>query len=443
VTSARRPVLATFSHAKRRHAAFYSGFLEQVQELYFQGGESAAAALAKYDLDAQNVSDGIAWAVKRWPRDREAARVCSAFMGGGMHVLDFRLSNQERVHLLRAAVEAARSLGDLHAQGVHLGNLGLAYASLGQLDEALECHEQALRIDVQTGRHRGRAASRMNMASVHYRRGDFAGAIAGYEASVDEFRALGLRRGEAEALGNLGLIYTDLLRIDDAERVLREQLRISREEGDRVGAANALGCLGVLCDLRQDYPSAVELYEESLRESRAIGDLGGQAVRLGNLGLAYEHLGDRPRALDLFHEQLRIARQTGSRDVEGDALANLASVHDHAGEHERALVLYQQSIAAARETGDVHGQAIRIYNRSVTLARVSGPGAAAEAATPALVLLEMLGSPHAGKVTTRIALWRIAYLGRMLAHGDVDAAFYTAGPMPAFVDGRIDFHGRI
>ncbi|HEU4885115.1 MAG TPA: tetratricopeptide repeat protein [Longimicrobium sp.] len=429
-----RDLLATLSQAKQRHAAYYSIVLQQAQEHYLRGGGAAEAALATYDPEAPNVMAAIGWAVDQWPRDREAARLCSDFMGYGLHILDLRLPAQARVPLLRAALEAARSLADLSAQGVHLGNLGLACSALGRLDEAMECHEEALVIDVRTDRRNGQAANHLNMASIHYRRGDFDRAISGYEEAVEQFRALGSRRGEAEALGNLGLVFTVLLRVDDADRVLREQLRISREEGDRVGTANALGCLGVLCDLREDYPGAVELYEESLRESRAIGDREAEAVRLGNLGIAYKHLGNVRRARELFHQQLRISREAGRREVEGDALASLASVHDGMGEHGHALELYDQAILAAREAGDVHGQAIRMYNRSMTLARVAGPGAAADAAFPAMVMMEMMRSPHAREVKTRIALWRLAALAGALRRQARDTEFATTDQIAAFLN---------
>jgi tetratricopeptide (TPR) repeat protein len=63
-----------------------------------------------------------------------------------------------------------REIGDLRGEGNALGNLGLAYADLGETCKAIEFYEQRLAIACE----------------------------------------IGDRRGEGNALGNLGLAYADL-----------------------------------------------------------------------------------------------------------------------------------------------------------------------------------------------------------------------------------------
>ncbi len=41
-------------------------------------------------------------------------------------------------------LKIAREIGDRRGEGTALGNLGLAYADLGELDKAIEHHQQAL-----------------------------------------------------------------------------------------------------------------------------------------------------------------------------------------------------------------------------------------------------------------------------------------------------------
>ena len=71
--------------------------------------------------------------------------------------------------------------GTAAAKATDLGNLGLAYAALGQVDQAIEYYEQALVIA----------------------------------------REIGDRRGEGNHLGNLGTAYADLGQVDAGHRVLR------------------------------------------------------------------------------------------------------------------------------------------------------------------------------------------------------------------------------
>jgi hypothetical protein len=50
---------------------------------------------------------------------------------------------------------AGRRLRDRSAEGVHLGNLGLAYAALGENRRAIQHHEQALVISREIGDRQG------------------------------------------------------------------------------------------------------------------------------------------------------------------------------------------------------------------------------------------------------------------------------------------------
>ena len=62
----------------------------------------------------------------------------------------------------------------------------------------------------------------------------------------------GDRLGEANSLGNLGIIARLRGDLAEAERLNRESLAITREVGDRVGEANSLGNLGGIVFLRGD-----------------------------------------------------------------------------------------------------------------------------------------------------------------------------------------------
>ena len=82
----------------------------------------------------------------------------------------------ERRKILHAGVDAARGLKDRDEEGKFLGNLGVAYHVLGQVEKAIDHYQQAL-------------------------------AIA---------REIGDRRGEGSDLGNLGLAYSDLGQVEKA-----------------------------------------------------------------------------------------------------------------------------------------------------------------------------------------------------------------------------------
>jgi len=57
-----------------------------------------------------------------------------------------------------------REIGDRRGEGADLGNLGLAYAALGETRRAIEYYEQALVIDREIGDRRGEGTDLYNMA---------------------------------------------------------------------------------------------------------------------------------------------------------------------------------------------------------------------------------------------------------------------------------------
>ena len=156
--------------AWQRHAAHYEAVALAADDLYLQGGSGLLQGLGLFDLEWGNIQAGQAWAAAGAAEDEAAARLCSAYPDAGAHCLDLRQHPRERIRWREAALAAARRLGDRAAEGAHLGNLGNAYAALGEARRAIAYYEQQLVIT----------------------------------------REIGDRGGEGSALGNLGNAYADL-----------------------------------------------------------------------------------------------------------------------------------------------------------------------------------------------------------------------------------------
>ncbi|HOV83171.1 MAG TPA: tetratricopeptide repeat protein, partial [Methanothrix sp.] len=58
----------------------------------------------------------------------------------------------------------SRQIGDRRGEGADLGNLGLAYADLGDARKAIEYYDQALAISRQIGDRRGEGIQLFNMS---------------------------------------------------------------------------------------------------------------------------------------------------------------------------------------------------------------------------------------------------------------------------------------
>ena len=84
-------------------------------------------------------------------------------------------------------------------------------------------------------------------------------------------REIGDRQGEQTSLGNLGLIAEIMGDLDEAERLLKESLSITREIGNRHGEASSLDNLGLIAGRRGDLDKAERLHKEAEEIRKELG----------------------------------------------------------------------------------------------------------------------------------------------------------------------------
>ncbi|OWK45070.1 High-affnity carbon uptake protein Hat/HatR [Fimbriiglobus ruber] len=300
--------------AELRFSEHYCGVLSKAENLYLQGGKGVTDGLSLFDHEKANILAGWQWAV-RCQTKLAAAKLVASYPSAGANILSLRLTARERIVWLKEQTNACRKAGNRRGEGSALGNLGLAYADLGRVDDAIEHYRQQLVIT----------------------------------------REIGDRRGEGNALGNLGSAYADLGRVDDAIEHYRQRLAIAREIGDRRGRERTRQpgkCLRRPRPVgRRDrtLPAAVG---HRPRDRRPAGE--GNA--LGNLGLAYAALGRVDDAIEHYRQNLAIAREIGDRRGEGNALGNLGLAYAALGRVDDAIEHYRQQLVIAREIGDRRGR---------------------------------------------------------------------------------------
>jgi tetratricopeptide (TPR) repeat protein len=341
--------------ALARHAAHYLERGAAAEALFLQGGEGVLAGLAAFDgiwphLEAawRRLADPHGG----WPALEQAERWLNDFPGRMAYVLDLRLPPREKLPYLERAAAAARALGDRSGEGVHLGNLGSAYFSLGEPQRAIEFYQQALAIDREIGDRRGEGNRLGNLGLAYAALGEPRRAIEFYQQALAIAREIGDRRGEGNHLGNLGSAYAALGEPRRAIEFHEQALAIDREIGDRRGEGADLGNLGNAYAALGEPRRAIEFYQQALAIDRGIGDRRGEGADLGNLGLAYAALGEPRRAIEFYQQALAIAQEIGDRRGEGNRLGNLGLAYAALGEPQRAIEFYQQALAIARQIGD-------------------------------------------------------------------------------------------
>jgi tetratricopeptide (TPR) repeat protein len=302
--------------AQQRHAEYFRDVLSSANELYENG--DALAGLKIFDLERMNIEAAWAWAKRNLAHNNTAASICNAILDRP-YLLDLRQHPQERISGMEAALLAARKLNDRSMEGVHLGNMGNAYADLGDARKAIEYYEQAL-------------------------------AIA---------REIEDRRNEGAWLGNMGNAYNSLGDARKAIEYHEQSLTMAREIRNKMGEVSTLGNLGIDYAGPGDFRQAIGYCEQALAIARKIEYRRDEGAVLGNLGNANVYLGDNRKAIDYYEQQLKITQEIGDRRSEGSALWNMSLALDQLGKRVEAIECAKAALEIREEIEDPRAEKTR------------------------------------------------------------------------------------
>lgn len=309
------------------------------------------------------------------------------------------LSNQgltsEWIESMRIGIQATRALGDRHNESHHLGNLGVAYRNLGQVETAIEFHKQAIGICREINYVQGEGIWLGHLGTAYSNLGRIDTAIRHYQQALRISRQIGYREGEGDWLGNLGNVYSNLGEFKTAINHYEQALAISREIGDQYGEGVRLGNLGVAFRNLGQISTAIDFFKESLSISREIGYRLGEENQLGNLGLAYQDIGQMKKAIRHYEQALVISREISHRQGEGISLANLGIAHARLGQTEKSIGFFKQALTISSEIGYRQGEGNQLANLGFAYIELGRVEKAKSCLTKSLQIFKEIKSPKA------------------------------------------------
>ncbi len=185
---------------------------------------------------------------------------------------------------LKYALEFYSQEGDIYAEGITSGNLGLVYWSISELDNA----EQSLLRSVKT-------TEQLN---------------ARWRLTVD--------------VGNLGLVYLSRGQLDQALRYIQRQISLAEQTGhfkEQVRGYDNRGIVYLMQGRLREALADFTRYSDSVKQEQSPEGIGCGYV---NLSWCYADLGETSRAVQLAHDALAIADEIHAASLKTIALRCLA-----------------------------------------------------------------------------------------------------------------------
>ena len=211
------------------------------------------------------------------------------------------------------------------SEAIYVGNLGIAFASMGEYRTALPFLQEGLNLSRQSAYRYTIAAQLVNIGEIQRLVGDLSAAIETLEEGVTITTEIGDHLVESYALAQLALAYFEVGRIDEAQQTAQK--------------AHDLG-------LEAEHPPSTNL-----------------AVIV--FGLVAEKRDDTAQALAHFANAAHSSLASKNPDVEGETLYYLARLAAEQGDTTRALVALAQALSlliypAKQVTKDANALAVRL-----------------------------------------------------------------------------------
>ena len=191
---------------------------------------------------------------------------------------------EEAIEWLQRALRIFDERDMLMAMAYGHTDLGTSFRVLEEPRQALDHFWLAFEAAAQLGDPRSLAPAYMNLGSAYLSLNNFERAIEQHRKALRVALRLGDEGLVASAHNNLGLAMEGMAMYAEAQRAYESALGVFQRNHDDTGISTCYNNLGSVCYARQDFAAALDWYEKDLELSDRRGAWMDKAATLHNLG---------------------------------------------------------------------------------------------------------------------------------------------------------------
>ena len=283
-----------------------------------------------------------------WPHSVQAAKVSvDSLRVAGAFALS-RTGSQDALRLWRESSRLAHAIHDTAGLGAAIGNIGIAFLTIGNADSARFYLQKSIALAERIGDRRTALNAQGALASLELSNGNLATAQAMFLHASAVRVVIGDDRGLASDDNNLGLIAAELGDTAHARERFRAALTRNMRAGRAGVAADNVLNLANLEVTAGRYAAADSLYRTALNMRRATGEYAKEALILHDIGLLQLRRADFAAAQSTLDSAIQIFEATGQSDAALLARLDAAQASAAAGEVQHATELLAHAANDAR-----------------------------------------------------------------------------------------------
>ncbi len=249
----------------------------------------------------------------------------------------------------------------LRRKSVLLQHSGIIQWYKGNLDEALESHQESLKIHEQLDSKSGIVSSYNNLGLVYWSKSDYKQAIEYYKKSLAISEELGKKVMIARILNNLGNVYSQLGDLDQALEFYQQSHVIKEEFGNKRDIIISFINLGVINQFKGEIDESLDYYKKALVLSEEVDYKQHIATAVNNIGNIYSLKGDLDQAYQYYERSFKLYKELDMKQEIAMSHSNLGEYYKKKGMRDEALEHYHQSLALYEELGNDHSSARVLY----------------------------------------------------------------------------------
>ncbi|HRY97453.1 MAG TPA: sensor histidine kinase [Bacteroidales bacterium] len=202
---------------------------------------------------------------------------------------------------------------------------------------------------------------------------------------------LNFRKGEAQALNDLGIIYIDRNEFAQALEQFNRAMQIRQQLGDSAGVAALYNKQGIVHQKQGRLDAALDRQLRALRIYEQRGEERWISYTLNNIAIIHFNLGNLSKSLEYHRKALDIRIKLQDGYGIGASYGNMANVFLESGDTVRAKKHIRLALGYLREAGSSEALGVQLNNIGAILAAEGQVDSAEVYLLQALQIREGLG----------------------------------------------------
>jgi serine phosphatase RsbU (regulator of sigma subunit)/Tfp pilus assembly protein PilF len=232
-------------------------------------------------------------------------------------------------------------------------NVAIMYRSgTSNYDLALYYDRMALKLMREIGNKKGEAIALGNIGLTFSEKGDYKQALEFLRQGLKMQELIGDKRGVAIANINIANIYHTQGNYTEAMSAHLISLKMNEELGNKNGIGSCYNNIGTLLYSQQKIDESLGYYLKAVKIWEGTHNFQGLGQAYGNIGNIYRDKKQFKEALTYMLKEFKISEQQGDKQGIAVAYNNIAAVYADENKPDIALTYQLNSYAIAKEIGD-------------------------------------------------------------------------------------------